>query len=102
VLTPSETTPPIVIKLRALEDTWMQLFIDQKPSEEILLRPGEVISRQGMDHINVKIGNAGRVELFYSGKGMGRPGESGKVVYLSIGPQDVQFRKRPSPSTVNP
>ena len=102
VLTPSETTSPIVIELRALEDTWMQLSIDQKPPEEILLRPGEVISRQGVDHIDVKIGNAGGVELFYNGKDMGRPGESGKVVYLSIGPQDVQFRNRPTPSTVNP
>jgi cytoskeleton protein RodZ len=102
VLAPSETAPRIVIELRAFEDTWMQLSIDEGPSEEILLHPGEVISRHGVDNIDMKIGNAGGVELLYNGKDMGRPGESGKVVHLSIGPQDVQFRGRPTPSAVNP
>jgi len=102
VLVPSETAPSIVIELRALEDTWMQLSIDGGPSEEILLHPGEVISREGVDNIDMKIGNAGGVELFCNGKDMGRPGESGKVVHLSIGPQDVQFRGRATPSTVSP
>jgi len=99
VLVPSETAPSIVIELRALEDTWMQLSIDGGPSEEILLHPGEVISREGVDNIDMKIGNAGGVELFCNGKDMGRPGESGKVVHLSIGPQDVQLGGRAAPST---
>jgi cytoskeleton protein RodZ len=97
---PPETTSAIEIELRALEETWMRLSIDKGSPQEILLRPGEVISRRGVDIIEMKVGNAGGVELLYNGKNVGTLGESGKVVHLSIGPQEAQIRDKSGTSTV--
>jgi cytoskeletal protein RodZ len=97
---PPETTSAIEIELRALEETWMRLSIDKGSPQEILLRPGEVISRRGVDIIEMKVGNAGGVELLYNGKDVGTLGESGQVVHLSIGPQEAQIRGKSGTSTV--
>lgn len=87
-----ETPLGIDLKLRALEDTWIQIQIDERPAREIFLRLGEVISRRGEKSIEMKVGNAGGLEVFHNGKDLGRLGESGKVVYLSISPEKVDVR----------
>lgn len=96
----SETPSGIELQLRALEDTWIQIQIDQRPAREILLKSGEVISSRGERNIEMKIGNAGGLEIFYNGKDLGKLGESGKVVYLSVSPEGVKVR-RPGDSLPN-
>ncbi len=41
----------------------------------------------------MKIGNAGGVQVLHNGKDLGKPGESGKVIYLSITPEGVKIRR---------
>lgn len=93
----SEPSPGIEIQLAALEDAWIQMQVDHKPAEEILLRPGETISRRGERNIEMKIGNAGGLEILHNGRNLGKLGESGKVLHLSITPEEVKVRRSPSP-----
>ena len=86
----SEMPSGIELKLNALEEAWIQIQIDQKPPTEILLKPGQSISRQGESKIDIKIGNAGGVKLTLNGKDLGPLGESGNVVHLSITPEEVK------------
>jgi len=88
----SETSSGIELQLRALEDTWLQIKIDQNEARGFLLKPGEVISRQGERHVEMTIGNAGGLEISHNGKNLGLLGESGKVVHLSITPEEVVVR----------
>jgi len=89
---PPRPIPGIELKLAALEDTWIQIQIDQTPATEIFLRPGEVISRQGEQYIDMKIGNAGGLRVVHNGEDLGRLGDSGEVIYLSISPDEVKMR----------
>jgi len=98
-VTSSLSEPPsgIELQLAALEDAWIQIQVDHGPAEEILLRPGEIISRRGERNIEMKIGNAGGLEILHNGRNLGKLGESGKVVYLSITPEEAKVRRSPSP-----
>jgi cytoskeletal protein RodZ len=91
-ISPPEPPRGIELEITALEDTWIQIQIDLAPSREIFLRPGEVFSRRGQKNIEMKIGNAGGLRILHNGKDVGRLGESGKVVYLSLSPQEVKVR----------
>lgn len=99
---PSEAPSGIELQLAALEDAWIQIQVDQGPPEEILLQSGEVISRRGERNIEMKIGNAGGVEILHNGKNLGRLGQSGKVVYVSITPEQAKVRRSGSPLALKP
>lgn len=89
----SESPPGIELTLRAVEDTWIQIQIDEGSAKEIFLRPGEVLSRHGERNVEIKVGNAGGLEILHNGRELGKLGESGKVVYLSVSPEKVEVRK---------
>lgn len=84
-----ETPSGVQLQLIATEDTWLRIKIDEKPPKEILLRQGETISRRGDWNIEMTVGNAGGLEILHNGKNLGHLGESGKVLHLSISPEDV-------------
>ncbi len=90
---PPQTPSGIDLQLRASEDTWIQIQIDHGPPKAMLLRSGENISRRGEESMEMKIGNAGGVQVLHNGKDLGKPGESGKVIYLSITPEGVKIRR---------
>ncbi|NIQ39955.1 MAG: DUF4115 domain-containing protein [Proteobacteria bacterium] len=92
-MSPPEPPRGIELEITALEDTWIQIQIDLAPSREIFLRPGEVFSRRGQKNIEMKIGNAGGLKILHNGKDLGKLGESGKVVYLSLSPQGAKVRR---------
>lgn len=85
-----ETPSGVQLQLIATEDTWLRIRIDEKPPTEILLRQGETISRRGDWNIEMTVGNAGGLEILHNGKNLGHLGESGKVLHLSISPEDVR------------
>lgn len=89
----------IRLELKALEETWLRIQIDQQPPKEILLRQGEVLSRRGEKNIRMTIGNAGGLQVLWNGKNLGKLGDTGKVVHLSITPGGVKIR---GPSRVRP
>jgi cytoskeleton protein RodZ len=89
----SKRSSGIELRLRALEDTWLRVRVDQEPAREILLRQGETISKRGERNIEMTVGNAGGLEIFYNGRNLRKLGGSGEVVYLSIDPETVKTQR---------
>jgi len=72
------------VSFKALELTWLRIAADAKAPHEVMLRAGESYSETAETSLQVRIGNAGGVSVFFNGKPLGTPGETGK-------PVDLQF-----------
>ena len=93
---PGQVVPPIekkepvspgegedVLLIRATEETWLRIKIDQNPPFQVLLKPGEVLKRKGTA-FGIDIGNAGGIKVTFKGKDIENLGKSGKVVHLQL------------------
>jgi len=78
-----------VLKLKAMERTWVRFRLDDQPEFDVLLQPGETITRTANRQIKLTVGNAGGVEAYLNGKLLRRFGESGQVVHLLF-PDDLR------------
>ena len=75
---------PMVLKVVATEETWIKFQVDQNEPYEVSLRPGELYRVKAEDELNLRIGNAGGVELFLNEKPLGNPGKPGEVIDLTL------------------
>ena len=82
-----EAAPPVVQKttlvIRASEDCWLRLIADES-SEEAYLRPGESLTVEFEDHVQLTLGNAGGVDIFLDGDPYPFEAVSGQVKTLKI------------------
>jgi len=78
-----------VLEIRAIEDTWIYLKIDDNLSYSMILKPGQNRIWTGDRQFILKVGNAGGIRLTFDGKEMGAPGKRGHVVKLIL-PQDIR------------
>jgi cytoskeletal protein RodZ len=85
---------PFLLGIKAIEETWMQIQIDDKPKAEAFFKPGEGNSYQATTRIELLIGNAGGVDLVFNGKKVEKFGGSGEVVMLVFTHQGAE-RKKP-------
>jgi cytoskeleton protein RodZ len=81
---------PVSVALRAAEETWVSLQVDDQPEKEMIFKPRDGISIQAANRIRMKLGNAGGVDLILNGKPLGKFGKSGEVVTLVFTPQGVE------------
>jgi cytoskeleton protein RodZ len=81
---------PFSVALKAAEETWVSLQVDDQPEKEMTFKPKDGISVQAANRIRVKLGNAGGVDLVLNGKPLGKFGKSGEVVTLVLTPQGVE------------
>lgn len=72
-----------VLLIRATEETWLRIKIDQNPPFQVLLKPGEVIQRKGAS-FGMDIGNAGGIKVQFKGKVIENLGKSGEVVHVQL------------------
>lgn len=72
-----------VLLIKATEETWLRIKIDQNPPFQVLLKPGEVIQRKGTA-FGMDIGNAGGIKVQFKGKVIENLGKSGEVVHLQL------------------
>jgi cytoskeletal protein RodZ len=77
----NEELSPLII--RASEETWLRIKIDQNPSFQVLLKPGEKIERKGAD-FDIDVGNAGGIKLQFRGKTIENMGKSGEVIHVRL------------------
>lgn len=77
----SEGANALVIK--ATEETWLRMKIDENPDFQVLLKPGEQIGRKGTD-FKVDIGNAGGITMKFNGKVIENLGNSGQVIHMQF------------------
>ena len=78
------------IQLKAAEETWVSLQVDDQPEKEMTFKPRDGVSVQAANRIRMKLGNAGGVDLILNGKPLGKFGKSGEVVTLVFTPQGVE------------
>ena len=74
------TGEPVLLKVSAIELTWIQANLDGGEVKEALMRPGEVVLWKGEGRITVTLGNAGGVDVEVNGKAQEPFGKRGEVV----------------------
>ena len=61
---------------------------DAGTAVEIMLRPGERVTKRASEKFSLIIGNAAGVDISFQGKSLGLLGEHGEVVHLIL-PADM-------------
>ncbi len=74
---------PGILLIKASEETWLRIIVDQNPPSQILLKPGEKIERKGTI-FEMDIGNAGGIKMQFRGKTIENLGKSGEVIHLRL------------------
>lgn len=77
------TEEPSVLVIHATEKTWIRIQADDKEPFQVLLNPGEEISRKAA-RFNLDIGNAGGVRIQFEGKSIENLGKTGQVIHLRL------------------
>ena len=80
---------PYTLDIEATELSWLEIIEDYNPPYEVLLRPGEKLTRKAREKFIVFIGNAGGVNVKFQGKSIGPLGEHGKVIRLILPGHDI-------------
>ncbi|ADH86007.1 helix-turn-helix domain-containing protein [Desulfurivibrio alkaliphilus] len=81
---PANAEASHVLEARFVEDTWVRLQIDQEPARQLFFQPGESRTWKAVEQLELRIGNAGGVELSYNGEPLPPLGRSGQVTDLSF------------------
>jgi len=89
---PIESLPaPFVLRVEALEKTWLHIIIDGGQEGEYLLQPGEQLTWMARSHLELLVGNAGGIRLFLNDNPLKTLGESGRVVRLELPDPSLVF-----------
>ncbi len=81
---PDRVSAEQVLEIRAHDPTWLQVISDKTQSQELMMRTGESVTWHAKNCFSLKIGNAGGIKVFFNGKDIGKLGEKGQVIKLSL------------------
>lgn len=81
---PEQANAHHVLEIKAHDPTWLQVVSDKTQSQELMMRPGESVTWHAKNSFSLKIGNAGGIKVFFDGKDIGKLGEKGQVIKLSL------------------
>jgi cytoskeleton protein RodZ len=85
------------LQLKAVEETWVSLQVDDQPEKEMTFKAGEGISAQASNRIRIVVGNAGGLDLILNGKSLDKFGKSGEVLTLLFTSQGVEVKRPEKP-----
>ena len=71
------------IFIKAREETWLRVKMDDNSYFDIILKRGNTFLRKGKK-LNLIIGNAGGIDLFINEEFIGNLGKEGEVVNISL------------------
>ena len=74
----------LILKITAIEETWMKIIIDDQKPNEYYLKPGDQVELEATLGYNLFIGNAGGVRVLLNSESIDVQGKSGQVVNLKI------------------
>jgi hypothetical protein len=72
------------LEIKAIEETWLKIIIDDQKAQEMTLKAGEVRQVNAKALFNLLIGNAGGVALELDGVPVEVSGKSGQVVNIQL------------------
>lgn len=87
------------LQLKAVEETWVSLQVDDQPEKEMTFKAGEGISVQASNRIRIIIGNAGGLDLILNGKPLDKFGKPGEVLILLFTSQGVEVKRSEKPNS---
>ena len=87
----AEAPSKMTVEIRATDLSWVQIIKDSELPEELFLKAGETVTRDGDKKFDIIVGNAGGVEVQFQGKSLGVLGKKGEVVFLTL-PDDAKTR----------
>jgi cytoskeleton protein RodZ len=87
------------LQLKAVEETWVSLQVDDQPEKEMTFKAGEGISVQASNRIRIIIGNAGGLDLILNGKPLDKFGKPGEVLTLLFTSQGVEVKRSEKPNS---
>ena len=74
----------LLLKIIALEITWIKVIIDEKNPKEYVMHPGDHLELEASSNFNLMIGNAGGIKLTLNDESLGVLGKSGQVVNIQL------------------
>jgi cytoskeleton protein RodZ len=74
----------MILRVLSSEITWIKFQLDNDEPFDVLLKSGESFRVKASEKFNLRIGNAGGVELFLNDKALGNPGKRGEVVDITL------------------
>jgi len=74
----------LILKITAIEETWMKIRVDDQKPNEYYLKPGDQVELNATLGYNLFLGNAGGIRLLLNSESIEVPGKSGQVVNLKI------------------
>ena len=74
----------LLLRVTAVEDTWLKVIIDEKGSTEYNLNFGDQIELEAANGFSLLIGNAGGIKLTLNDEPVSIPGKSGEVVNIEL------------------
>jgi cytoskeleton protein RodZ len=85
------------LQLKAVEETWVNLQVDDQSGKATVFKPGEGISIQASNRIRMTLGNAGGLDLILNGKSLEKFGKSGEVLILIFTSQGIEVKRPEKP-----
>lgn len=90
MLPPSETTGKgIVLRFKVNQESWLNIDLDGRFSQQYDLKAGDVIEWKADNIITVDLGNAGGVDAELNGKSLPPLGTSGKKAHVVVKPEGI-------------
>ena len=74
----------LVLRVTAVEDTWLKVIVDEKESSEHTLTSGDKLELEATTGFNLLIGNSAGLKITLNDKPVPLPGKSGEVVTISL------------------
>ncbi|RNC73342.1 MAG: helix-turn-helix domain-containing protein [Desulfuromonadales bacterium] len=81
---PSPVSQGIILRLKVIQDCWLNMTIDGTVSQQYDLRAGDLIEWKGERVFSLDLGNSGGVEAEFNGKGLPPFGEPGKPAHIVL------------------
>lgn len=72
------------LKVVTTDTIWLLITADNADPQEMTLKPGETVTFQAQEGFSLKLGNAGGAKIIFNGKELGKLGEKGQVVKLTL------------------
>jgi hypothetical protein len=72
------------LEIRAIEETWLQISVDDSSTEEVTFSPRTARNWQGYKKFAIFLGNAAGVEFYLNGEKLNFKGQKSRVVSLEI------------------
>ena len=80
----ADIVKPFLLNIRANEETWLKVIVDDNAPSEYILGPGDRLALTAVQGYSLLIGNAGGVEMDLNGEPVSIRGKSGQVRTIEL------------------